>query len=321
MTDDPRTYPAAPGMLKVHAVLVTFRRTHCLAEMLERLRTQSLELDTLIVVDNAPCEENRELVQRHAELGFRSEYVASPHNLGPAGGLAQGMTRILRAATDADWILCLDDDDPPNDPGLFGQLAAFADRMQSTSSHRIGGVGRSGVRLDRRRGTLVRLPDEELKGPVPVDYIGGNAFPMYSVAAVRAVGVPNARLFFGFDDLEFGLRLKRGGHALYSHGELHRQGRIASGRLNVVASPSRGLSGPPSWRRYYSLRNLIWIYGQHGLPRVAARVALTGLVKPLLNVPLHPIWACRHLALNARAIRDGYAARLGLTIKPVPKGS
>jgi hypothetical protein len=267
------------------------------------------------VVDNSPTPEGRRLVERYRAGGHAAEYVAAAENLGPAGAVALAMGRLLAAAGDDDWIVLLDDDNPPAGPGQLAELLGFAARMRRQDP-RLGAVGLVGARFDRRRGRLLRVPDHELGGPVAVDYIGSGQFPLYRVPAVQAVGPFNAELFFGFEELEYGLRLRRAGWSLYADGERVRNGRLTWGRLGAEGRPSMRLA-EPTWRRYYGLRNLIHILLAGGCRGAAVRVTvLAGLGKPLINAPRHPGRSIRHLRLNWRACRDGWTRRLGRTVEP-----
>jgi rhamnopyranosyl-N-acetylglucosaminyl-diphospho-decaprenol beta-1,3/1,4-galactofuranosyltransferase len=301
-----------PDHARVHGVLVTFRRPEQLASSLSALAGQTRPLDELVVVDNSPDPENERAVRERVPA---AEYVPASENLGPAGGIALGMRRVLEIADDRDWIMTLDDDDPPPDSEVFAMLADFA-AESCGSDPATGGVGLSGTRFDRRSGRIVRVPNSELHGAVPVDCIAGNQCPLYSVAAVRAVGPLRPELFFGLEELEFGLRLRDAGYSLYGHGPSWYEGRAAGGRLGAHLAPARSL-GEPTWRRYYSLRNLVWILRAIGRRRSAMRVAvLTGLGKPIANLPRRPRAAVRHLRLNWAACRDAWTGRMGRTVEP-----
>jgi hypothetical protein len=154
---------------------------------------------------------------------------------------------------------------------------------------------------------------------VPIDAIGGDRLPCYSVRAVRAVGPFRADLFFGFEELEFGLRLRRAGWSLAADGPALRHDREQRRAVATPPVPRRSLD-PVSWRRYYSLRNLIVILRDHGHASTAARVALVvGFGKPIANLVRQPRLALAHLRLNARACRDGWTGRLGRRVEP-PSG-
>jgi len=298
-----------PPMLS--GVLVTYRRPDDLAAMLDALAAQQRPLDRLVVVDNDPSPESRALVAQRAPA---AEYVAAPGNLGPAGGIAVGMGLLLVGATDDDWIVTLDDDDPPG-PTVFAELADFAHRAR-TRDPRVGAVGASGVRFDRRRGRVIRIPDEELDGPVPVDSIGGNRWPTYSVRAIRAVGTFRSELFFGPEGPEFGLRLADAGFVLLSLGPMQHRMRVERGRLAIDYKPSFAVSHV-DWRRYYSLRNLVRILCLRRAVFGALYVTVVvGIGKPVVNLVRDPRVALENLRWNLRALRDGWSGRMGRTVEP-----
>lgn len=279
---------------------------------LTAIAEQTRQLDSLVVVDNSPTAENEHVVRGHVP---GAHYIPTPENLGPAGGIAAGMRRVLGDAGDRDWIMTLDDDDPPADAGVVAMLTEFAVESGARDPT-TGGVGLSGTRFDRRMGRIVRVPDAELQGAVPVDCIAGNQCPLYAVAAVRAVGPLRPELFFGLEELEYGLRLRDAGYSLYGHGPTWYEGRMRGGRLGARPEPARSLA-EPTWRRYYSLRNLVWILRETGRTRAALRITfVNGLAKPVANLPVQPRAALRHLRLNLAACRDAWTNRMGRTIEP-----
>jgi hypothetical protein len=307
---------AGDGGGRLLGILITFRRPRELALMLQRLADSSQPVDLLVVVDNSPTPEAELLVERYRGRDRAADYVAAPENLGPAGAVALAMGRLLPVAADDDWIALFDDGEPPGveEPA---EMRAFALAMAARDP-RLGAVGGVGATFDWARGRVVRVPDDRLEGPVPVDYIGSGQLPLYSARAVRAVGVFRPELFFGFEELEYGLRLRAAGWSLYVDGDRWRAGRIMLGRLDVGGGPTVGLART-TWRDYYRLRNLIAILVAAGRRRAALRVSLlVGLGKPLANAPRQPGRALARLRLNWRACRDGWTGTLGRTVEPEP---
>jgi GT2 family glycosyltransferase len=285
---------------RIHGVLVTFERPDELRASLDALGRQTRQLDTLVVVDNSAGRES-EAVVATADVAGRLDYVAAGSNLGPAGGIALGMEHHLQHADDLDWLCLLDDDDPLSDPGVLSERVELARSV----SERIAALGGRGGVLDRRTG---RLRPCEPGGAA--DYLASGYCPLYRVRAIRSVGVFAPELFFGFDDLEFGMRLTAAGWGLTV------APRTDAQRAPEGSSPA-WVVGPLEWRRYYSLRNLVHLLRVNGCTRAAVQVsAINGIAKPLANLPLHPRLAWSHLDLNARAIRDGWKGQLGLTVRP-----
>jgi glycosyltransferase involved in cell wall biosynthesis len=272
----------------------------------------------LIVVDNDPRPDNQEIVRRSYPKTEALEYFPTPENIGPAGGIALGMTRVLEFADDRDWILLLDDDNPPHSETLIGDLERFGASMLAKDAL-TAGVGRVGARFDWRQARLVamsRIAEGQLDNAVSVDVIGSGHFPLYLTAAVKAVGPFATELFFGADDVEYGLRLRKAGYSLYADSSLWRQAGELDGRIGLDVRPSIRLS-EPSWRRYYGLRNLIHILRSFGRTRTALRISLVrGIAKPLANLALRPQASLKYLRMNLRACRDGWTGRLGRTLEP-----
>ena len=304
---------------RVLGVLVTYRRPRQLQRTLDLLARQTRPLDRLVVVDNSPTPGTERAVAAYGEAGLIAEYVPSPDNGGPAGGIARGMARALVHAADHDWIVTLDDDDPPQSETVLADLEAFAHDMLSRDP-RTGMVGLVGARFDWRRGRLVRLPDRALTGPVSVDYIGGNHFPFIRAEVLREIGPFRSDLFFGLDDLEFGLRMRRKRYSIFADGSGWLRRRADGGRLGLEVRPST-VAGDPGWRRYYSLRNAIWILRSHRRTATATRVTLVhGVAKPVANLVRDPAAAAALLRLNLAACRDAWAGRMGRTIDPDGEG-
>jgi GT2 family glycosyltransferase len=296
-------------------VLPTYRRTELVRSTLARLGDQTRVPDHVIVVDNEASAGTEAVVSAASIPGCTIEYLAPGDNMGFAGGVAAGMRHALTFAGDDDWIVLFDDDDPPRFPNALETISSFGRDMRA-SDPRTAAVGITGGWFDWRRGRMRRVPDRELTGPVPVDHVAGNQLPFFLAGTVRQMGVFYDDLFFGFSELEFGLRLWRAGYTLYAHGPLWLESRTRTGRLNHELKPSRRLR-PIGWRDYYTLRNAIFILRRFRNPTTALRVTFVhGLAKPLANVPVSPALAFRHLRMNLRAIADGWAGRMGRRVEP-----
>jgi glycosyltransferase involved in cell wall biosynthesis len=295
----------------VLGVLVTYRRPRALATMLARLAAQEAPPEALLVVDNAGMPETGAVLRRHAP-GLPARLLSPGENLGPAGGFALGMRQAVEVAGPDDWILLLDDDDPPPErrTRFLADLRAVAAQVAEQDPV-TGAVGAGGAWFDARRGRMRRVADRELADLVRVDCIANSLFPLYRVRAVREAGVQDGRLFFGFGELEYGLRLQAAGFHLYLAGAPCRQRR--GGR-----PPRAGARVQPPWRRYYGVRNMVHLLRTSGHSLAAARVTvLQGLARPLLSAP--GAGQSRLAAVRAAlsGARDGWRGRLGRTVEPV----
>jgi GT2 family glycosyltransferase len=300
---------------RLFGVLVTYRRPDDLERHLGCLREQTRPIDHLFVVDNAPDAVNEAAVRDFGGADERATYIASPDNTGAAGGIAQGLRAALHVAGDDEWIVLLDDDNPPRVNDLFERLFAIATEVIGDRS--VAAVGVTGARFDWRRAQLQRPADEELHGLLDVDFIGGGQFPLLRARALHDVGVFRDELFWGLDDLDFGLRLRASGYRLVLSGELTHWAREFHGRLGLGKSTMSVAMSQAPWRRYYTLRNLIDILRRHDRTLLAARVALTrGVGKAGVHFVRQPTTGWPVVKLTARALVDGWRGRLGRTVEP-----
>ena len=155
----------------MHGLVVTYARPESLRRVVAKLGEGGLA--SVTVVDNAPTSASLAAAQSGASR-LPTDYVAMPENVGPAGGLAAGVERILERCSDDDWILVANDDGMPNPSGTVDRLHDFAEWMVGHGAV-VGAVGIAGARFDRRTGRLVRPRDAELFGPVTVDYVAGTS--------------------------------------------------------------------------------------------------------------------------------------------------
>lgn len=320
------TDPSAASSPRFFGVLVTFRRLDELETTFDRLASQTRQLSRLIVVDNGADNSVADLIGRYQGRAAKEiTYVSPGDNTGPAGGFAIGMERLVGGSEDDDWIFLFDDDDPPYFDDTVERASRFAVEMAARDPD-VGGVGISGGRFDLRTGRVIRIGDADLDGPTVVDHVTGGGLPAYRVGAVRHVGLPTADLFFGFEELEYGLRMTDAGHTLYADGDVwltRRATKREAGLLPPEDTSVRAANrtsvrlAEPTWRRYYSLRNLIYLLRDRDLGWTAFKVSLLrGILKPLANLPLAPGMSARYLSMNLRALRDGWLGRLGRTVEP-----
>lgn len=270
--------------------------------------------DEIIIVDNASSVSCRDLCSR-AEALFPTvtiTYLDPGENIGPAGSMAIGMQHVLKRGTGGDWIVRCDDDSSLSNSDYLEATQEQAEQLAARDP-RLGGVGRSGAMFDRRKGILIKPDPSTGEGPVAVDYLATGMFPFFSVRAVREVGVFRGDLFFGYSELEYGLRLRLAGFNLYRRKP---PGYCDQPRVKSQQAPRTRL-GIPSWRRYYSLRNLLVIARTYGGWWVTVKVIAKRVVaKPLLHLFFSPRASLAHLRVGGMAVRDALLGHMGRTVEP-----
>jgi len=300
--------------MRFASFVTTFNRPERLRRTLEITLAQTRPPDLLLVIDNGDPGVAEPVVAEFP--GPRIAFHAMGENAGPAGAAAYGLERL--AAEGFDWIGWGDDDTPPKTADAFERLL----RLAAGGPDDLGGVGAVGARFDWRRGELVRLADADLAGVIEVDAIGGGLQLILRREAVRAVGLPDRRLFFGFEDPEYCLRLRRAGYRLWVDGELMRTYRESAGRMGLelrrAVTPAH--SADRLWRRYYVTRNYIHVMRtEFGRPDLARREAARSVLRALTAWRRGPGYGLRFGRLQLRGVVDGYRGRLGRTVAPQAK--
>lgn len=302
---------------RLFGVLVTYDRPVDLRFYLRELGSQTRRLDHLLVVDNAPTATTEAEVRRANGAAAASvEYLPLVVNLGPAGAVQRAVMQLADVLAPPDWVVLLDDDNPPLRADLLDELLEFGiERRRADRS--VAMVGLTGAKFEMSSGRCIRLADEDLHGVVDVDYVAGNQFPMMSSGAAIASGGYAERLFFGFEELELGLRLRRSGHRIVVDGALAAWARRTHGREGSGYGHPTSTAKVPPWRRYYALRNLIVILRANNSLSGALRVtAVAGLGKSTFVLLRNGRSGWRYFVLSLRGIVDGWAQRLGPTVMP-----
>ncbi len=309
---------------RLFGVMVTFKRPGELAKSLDKLLAQTRRLDLLLVIDNGSTPESEAEVERYRSEGAEAVYIDAGENIGPAEGYARGSLYHMEHGNDDDWVLTFDDDDPPYFDDALESAARFAEEMVDKDPL-TAGVGNSGGRFDFKKAVIRRIGDSEIHGVVPVDFIAEGGLPCYRIGALKEAGVHRGDLFFSYEEIELGLRIHDAGYRLYADGEQwkHRKAtKRALGQLpdeSVLEARARTdfRIKPAGWRRYYALRNLIWLLRKYGRHRTALTVTLTrGILKPLVNLPVAPRDSWENLKLNLKAIVHGWKGELGWQMRP-----
>lgn len=307
--------PDEKASARLCVVIVTFRRKTLLTNVLGSLRTQSLAPALTIVVDNDNDPAVAELVESFESSRLATYYIASSENVGPAGGTAIAMDYFAHKFGPSDWLMRLDDDKPLEDSTILEEMLRFAVYSHSVDP-RTGGVGLAGGRYDPRRARLSKIsvyPEQPME---PADYLATNFLATFRHTAISRVGYLNRALFFGMSEVEYGLRLKAAGVQLWLHADKVMERRPDTKGLAVPRPPSKMIDDV-DWRRYYSLRNSIYVAYRFGGLLPAVRVAaVRGIGKSLYNLS-RPRVGFLHLWIAMRAIADAALGRMGKRIDPL----
>jgi GT2 family glycosyltransferase len=237
--------------MRFAAFIMTFERAGLLHGTIQALLAQTLPPEKILVVDNSISDETGHLLQ--SLKNEKVSYHRVGFNSGPAGAATIGL-QIL-ANEGFDWIYWGDDNDPPRDKTVFERLLALTPQLTKA-----GAIGSIGGKLNKVTGRTRNLRNNELGRVCEVDYIPGGKNFIISSTAVKTGILPSEELFFGFEELDYCLKLKRAGYKIYVDGEKWLASRIRSGRIDPNYKWSGSSLGKPiTGRQYYSARNILYV--------------------------------------------------------------
>ncbi|MGM0944152.1 MAG: glycosyltransferase [Bacteroidota bacterium] len=237
-------------MLKLGAFIITYHRPQILLDTIKAVFSQTYPPDFIWIVDNSENLETDHAIV--SLLDTRIRYYRMGYNAGPAGAAAKGLE--LCAKEGADWIYWGDDNDPPFRSDCFERLLAIRDVNPFC-----GVLGSVGQFFDRKKGIIKRVQTRllEKKDWVEVDYVAGGMCMLVSGEVAKAGIAPNSDLFFGFEELDFCLKVSRKGYSIVVDCNLFLEARALHNRLDFERPAYKEKENLA--REYYSLRNLLLI--------------------------------------------------------------
>jgi rhamnopyranosyl-N-acetylglucosaminyl-diphospho-decaprenol beta-1,3/1,4-galactofuranosyltransferase len=248
---------------RIVAVIVTLDRPHDLDLLLQSLAHQSRQADLVIVVDNGGLPETAAVVAAHP--GVRR--IACARNLGGAGGFALGILTALAEGATNVWLM--DDDGRPEGADCLAALLSRGSHLKADVT--------SPVIVDIDDGDALAFPypagsrrttcRRDLDGNGVIEHFAH----LFNGALVKAeafarYGIPDYRLFFRGDEIDFLHRVRRGGGLVVTIPEVafrHPSGEpetfpIVQGRLNAVVPQG-------AFKQYYFFRNRGYLLRRHKL--------------------------------------------------------
>jgi GT2 family glycosyltransferase len=299
--------------LNFAAFVITKDRPFELTVTIKKLLNQTYPPNYILVIDNGLNNESRECINNLKST--RISHYSVGNNSGPAGGAYWGMKMLFDKGY--DWVLWVDDDDPPKFNDLIKELFEI---IQHNDNELLGMVGSVGERFDRKKGKILRLNDEQLTGFLEVDTISGNMFPLVSKRVYDKGLLPSKNLFFGFEDLDFGLSIKRAGFKIITSGDLHLKHRKLAGRQNLKKNIGFKRSIHSIWREYYSVRSLIYILFYKEKSMLATVYCIfRNLIKSFVVFKYGMYYGKKSSRMILLGLFDGIFKRMGMRISPIPK--
>lgn len=288
------------------AFIITYERSDILADTLQKILDQSYPPQVILVVDNSETKFTESLVSRMDNSGIT--YLRVGHNSGPAGAAKIGLEELTKQGF--DWIYWGDDNDPPPNKSIFKDLFLILEKQKN-----VGIIGAVGGMFNRTTGRTRGFRNKELTKIVEADYIAGGKSMIVNSEVVKRNILPTEKLFFGFEELDFCLKVKAAGFRVIFDGENVKNGREANGN----SDPNYKWRGKSFgnhdgvWRQYYSLRNMLYILSSRNFVLGYLFCLSKSLLKILLSVRYGYFYFNRFGKAQICAIYDHFTGKYGKT--------
>jgi GT2 family glycosyltransferase len=288
--------------------IMTYERPAILDHTIRKLLQQSMAPEKILIVDNSESFDTKHMVEGLKDQ--RIQYFRVGHNAGPAGAARIGLQKLAKEGF--QWINWCDDDNPPEFQESFEELLREGDLLIGLGT-KVGAVGISGNMFNKRSGELIRLKTNSLETMNEVDTIPGNVKLIIRNEVVSAGILPDERLFFGFEEFDFSLRIRKAGFRMFCHGPLMKKTRTLYGRKDRLENNIGRESTYQLRRRYYSYRNLLFIlFHKEKLYFTSLLLSLKWLGRAALTMRFGISYFIEMNKVVFRSIRDGYTGRLGI---------
>ncbi len=306
--------------LKIVALIISFNRLDMVRRCVESLRAQTRSLDAILVVDSSTTPEVRAWLETQNDV--RSLYVT---NEGSAGGVHHGLKWVL--TRDYDWVW-LFDDDVILGPDALAQLLLCLERQpeiqiinslcvreNDPTRPSAGAIRWRKNPQDYLFGTYLETV-EEIRAHADaaglIDSVGGQLYQgtLMSRNIVQQVGVVAVEFFTRGDEVEYSLRIMRAGYHIPIC--IHSVARHPSSNTTFVnvAGKTLPVGRMYSAKRYYSIRNSLWIrkmyYHGHPFWLYVLKRAAAGMFQELFVEPGKSLAdRFRGCGTVLRGVRDG----------------
>jgi len=287
--------------------IMTYQRPLVLIDTVNKVLTQSYPPDKLLVVDNSDDDETRLKVEHLNDS--RVAYIKVGYNAGPAGAAKIGLQQLV--AEGYRWIYWGDDDDPPTFHDSFEKLVGAIQNFEPAD--KLGMVGAVGQNFDSITGNMQRVANEVIQSSsyIEVDAIAGNQSLIINAEVVRQGILPDPDLFFGFEELEFCLRVKSAGYRIIAVNDLYKRSREKYNRMAVRKHLYTKKKFDSLNRQYYSTRNILVILSRNRMYSAYVYQLSKAIIKCFLGFRQGWLFGKTNLIYLTLGIRDAVLGTLG----------
>ncbi len=240
--------------MSIAAIVITFNRLELLKKTISGLRSQTYNIDEIIVVNNGSTDGTSEWLDENSDL-----FVVTQENVGSSGGQYTAFKTAYERGH--DWIWAMDDDVVPR-PECLSHLVANIEKNKILAPLRYSKDGTPFINdtiefnLSNPFSNIWKrlLKKEDLVNDIiPATGLTFEG-PMFHRSLIEKIGLPEKKFFIFADDSEYMIRAKKAGFSSF---------------IITKANLDRMLDAPDlnkefSWKNYYIIRNIIAIDILHG---------------------------------------------------------
>jgi GT2 family glycosyltransferase len=291
--------------MKFAGFIMTYERAELLKASIDKIFLQTVYPEKLLIIDNSLTYTTEDLIK--SINNPKIIYYRVGYNSGPAGAAAIGL-KIL-SDEGFDWIYWGDDDDPPIFNDTFEILLKLAN-----NNINCGCVGSVGQFFNKNKAIIERVPDKLLcsKGALEVDNIAGNMSKIVNGKMISDFAIfPEKKLFFGLEELDFDMKVKKIGFKLLVDKSLYWKHRVNANRVNFKRKYFIKKNDYLLQRNYYSTRNILYIcYVNNFFLSIVFQI-LKAIFKPFLNINYGFKYFKKTMYINYLALYHFFAGKYG----------
>ncbi len=241
-------------MKKIAAVVVTYNRKELLQQCVEKLKSQTISLD-IIIIDNASTDGTEEMFNKENN---NVKYFNTGANLGGAGGFSFGIKKAVDLGYEYLWIL--DDDTMPTPTAL--------EEFLKKDSELLGKYGFLSSKVLWKDGSICTMNIQKItKWKQLKEYDMGCAIQYASFVSlfikadtVKKVGLPYKEFFIWADDWEYTRRISKKEKSYFVPLSVVHHWCNSNVGANIITADSDRME-----RFKYMYRNDVVMYRQDGL--------------------------------------------------------
>ena len=286
------------------AFVMTYERPEILSRTIQNLRNQTFPPEYILIVDNSASDATEKLIQKIGDSNL--EYFRVGYNSGPAGASKIGLQKLSEKGF--EWIYWGDDDNPPKHNAFFQHLFSKLEKHKDEPECPIGVIGGRGGNLNKLTGRIKSLSNEQLnkKPLVDVDFVPGGHTMLVNAQVVQNKILPDEKLFFGFEELDFCLRVHKKGFCVVTDSEEWLKDHFREGNTSPEYRWKGSSFGNPHllWRNYYSSRNLLYILKYNNCPVAFSYLFIKTILKSFVGFRYGTLYGKRNFLIQWKAIID-----------------